>query len=92
MRDKVQETLRAAHRTNYEPAWFRFPAETEDSCREERADEYASFLTQHQSSRWLPTVADPERLRLLAFQRHFQLPDFWPWDAEYNNQPFQSCA
>ncbi len=92
LREEAQEAFRAAHRTKHEPAWFRFLSETETTCREERADEYASFLAQHQNSRWLPTVGDPERLRLLAFQRHFQLPDFWPWDAEFNTEPFQPCA
>jgi hypothetical protein len=91
-RDEVVETLRSAHRTMHEAAWFRFLSETETACREKRPDEYARFLAQHQSSRWVPTVADPERLRLLAFQRQFQLPDFWRWDAEFNPQPFQSCA
>jgi hypothetical protein len=92
LRDDVQEALRDAHRARHEPAWFRFLAETEATCREERAGEYARFLAQHQSSRWLPTGADPERLRLLAFQRQFQLPDFWHWDAEFNSEPFPPCA
>ena len=92
LRDDAQETLRAAHRTKHESAWVRFLTETETTCRKERPDEYVRFLAQHKSSRWQPTGADPERLRLLGFQRHFQLPDFWPWDAECNNHPFQPCA
>lgn len=92
LRDEAEETLRSAHRAKHEAAWFGFLAEAEVVCRENRQVEYARFLTEHQNSRWLPTVADPERQRLLAFQRHFQLPDFWPWDAEFNPQPFQTCA
>ncbi|MCE9608830.1 MAG: hypothetical protein K8R23_01250 [Chthoniobacter sp.] len=92
LRDEAAETLRAAHRAIHEAAWFGFLAEAEVVCRENRPDEYARFLTEHQNSKWLPSMADPDNLRLLAFQRHFQLPDFWPWDAEFNPQPFQTCA
>jgi hypothetical protein len=91
-RENAQSEIREAHRKEHEPAWLRFLADAETTCRGERADEYAGFLNEHQNSRWLPSGGDPERLRLFAFQRAFGLPDFWHWDAEFNPKPFQPCA
>lgn len=92
LRREAQEAIRAAHRAVHEPTWLRFLADAENTCCNDRADEYDRFLTQHSSSKWRPAGGDAERLRLLDFQRHFQLPDFWNWDAEFNPTPFPPCA
>jgi hypothetical protein len=54
LRDKAQETVRAAHRKKHESAWFRFLAEAEETRRQEQPEEYARFLAQHQSSAGCP--------------------------------------
>lgn len=91
-REEISEAARAAHREKHEEAWLRFIAETERACRTERPVEYTAFLRGQEGQRWLPSAADPERARLFAFQRHFHLPDFWAWDAEFNSEPFKPCA
>lgn len=86
------EAARSAHRAKFEGAWMQFIADTERTCRTSKADEYATFTKKLEAERWRLSGADAERERLVAFQGHFQLPDFWHWDAEFNSQPFQPCA
>jgi hypothetical protein len=86
---EAQESRRSAHRVQHESAWFEFIAGAEKSCRTRRAGEYAAFLREYDNSRWKVSGEDAERTRLLAFQRRFELPDFWHWDAEFNPQRYQ---
>jgi hypothetical protein len=88
-RAEIQEARRSAHRLQHELAWFEFIADAEQTCRTRRNSEYQSFLNAHESSRWQVSGGDVGKARLLAFQRRFQLPDFWQWDAEFNPQPYQ---
>ena len=86
-RERAIEAKRTAHRGAHEAAWLHFLAEAEETCRGHRPSEYEAFLTNLERSRWQLQGADSERLRLLEFRRHFGLPDFWQWDAEFNEQP-----
>ena len=87
LREQVLERKRAAHRQTHEAAWLRFLADAEESCRSSKDSEYAAFTVARQSSRWQLPGGDSERVRLVEFQRHFQLPDFWQWDGEFNEHP-----
>ncbi len=86
------ETARAAHRAKFANLWLEFIANSERTCRVERAEDYTAFLKRVENTRWRLSAANPERERLIAFQGHFQVPDFWHWDAEFNIQPFPPCA
>jgi len=92
LRDEAREQQRAIHRAAHETEWLRFIADAEKTCRSERGDEYSAFLRRQQAKRWNLSGVDAERSRLAEFQRHFHLPDFWHWDAEFNSQPFPPCA
>jgi hypothetical protein len=88
-REQKKAATRRAHRQKWENAWLRFISEAEKTCRINKADAYSAFLQQFQSSPWRSTAVDEERLRLLEFRRQFQLPDFWQWDAEFNDDSFK---
>ncbi|HZH97946.1 MAG TPA: hypothetical protein VEX38_03165, partial [Fimbriimonadaceae bacterium] len=92
LRDQEREQQRAVHRAAHEAEWLRFIAEAEMTCQSEKPDEYSAFVQTQQAQRWNLSGVDTERSRLAGFQRHFNLPDFWHWDAEFNSQPFPPCA
>jgi len=85
--DQMLERKRAAHRKVHEAAWLRFLADAEESCRRSKPSEYTAFTVARESSRWQVQGGDSERMRLVDFQRHFHLPDFWQWDGEFNEHP-----
>ncbi len=86
-REQAIEARKATHRLEYERAWLRFLMEAQSSCRTNRAAEYAAFESSRGASRWQLEGAVSERVRLVEFQRHFGLPDFWQWDSEFNEHP-----
>jgi hypothetical protein len=72
----------ADYRRNYPADYARFEAkrlrDREDIYRERSATVRATQLTAH----------DEPATRLLHFQKFIGLPDFWRWDAEFNNDNF----
>lgn len=86
----VVEAQRQEHRGRYEKDWLRLIAEAESVCRASRPEAYNEFSTQVARNRWPAGTTDSERVRLLEFQRHFRMPDFWHWDAEFNPHPFSA--
>ena len=76
----------ADYRRSFPDDYARFEAkrlrEREDIYRERSANVRAPLLTAH----------DELATRLLHFQRFIGLPDFWQWDAEFNNDKSNSSS
>lgn len=73
-----EERRKEAYRAKHQAGWFEFLRLAEESCRQSRPEEYAGYLAS--KPRW-PV---PQQSELINFQKHFHMPDFWQWDAQYN--------
>ncbi len=96
--------LREQHEQTHRSAWLAWLAEQESAMQQSQPEEYARFIAKRGQER-ADLAADPkpwskkaldgfdvESVRLSAFRQFFGLPDFWPWDASINNQPFNPTA
>jgi hypothetical protein len=92
--------LREQHEQTHRAAWLTWLVEQESTMREAQPEEYTRFIARRERERadlaadpkpWSKKVLDSfenDSARLSAFRQFFALPDFWQWDADINNQPF----
>ncbi|MES2595769.1 MAG: hypothetical protein V4662_10560 [Verrucomicrobiota bacterium] len=93
---------REQHEQNHRDRWLHWLAEREASMRLTNTGEYARFTAKRESDR-MELMADPkpwsrrvlenfdtDSARLNAFRAFSGLPDFWRWDADFNNQSFKT--
>lgn len=93
---------REQHERRFHAAWLKWLAGREVEMRAVRPDDYARFTTERDNERtklaadskpWSRRALehfDTDTARLSAFRQFFGLPEFWQWDADINNQSFQS--
>jgi hypothetical protein len=95
---------RELHEQTHRAAWQTWLTEKEQAMQQNQPEEYARFIAKRDKERadlatdpkpWSKKALesfDVESVRLSAFRQFFGLPDFWPWDANINNQPFNPNA
>lgn len=93
---------REDHEQRFREGWLQWLANREAEMRMNQPEELARFIAQRERDRaeleadpkpWSQRVLehfDTDNARLGAFRQFFGLPDFWQWDAEFNNQSFQT--
>ena len=92
--------LREQHEQTHRAVWLAWLAEQESTMQQVQPEEYDRFIARRERER-ADLVADPkpwskkvldsfenDSTRLSAFRQFFGFPDFWQWDADINNQPF----
>jgi hypothetical protein len=92
---------REQHEQMHRDGWLRWLSEREADMQLTNSGEYARFITKREGDRaklnadpkpWSRRALehfDTESARLNAFREFSGLPDFWRWDAEFNNQSFK---
>ena len=92
--------VREEHETTFRPIWVEWLAQQEAELKAAQPEEYARFTAKRERERadltadrkpWSDKLLerfDIDLARLQAFRQFHGLPDFWAWDAEFNNQPF----
>jgi len=97
---RAQEHARAGHYAQYLPLYEKWLRDQEFRLRDEERDELRRFDERRAQKRaemvsnptpWnktMLTMFDRESTRMSELRKHFALPDFWQWDANFNSQPF----
>lgn len=96
----ITTKARDEHEAMHRPKWTAWLTEREAEMKSAQSDDYTRFIAKRDRERadlsashtpWstkLLSTFDADSVRLSAFRQFFSLPDFWQWDAEFNNQPF----
>jgi hypothetical protein len=96
-----REFARVEHQNKAMPRYLAFLRAWEKKIRSVQPDEYARFEAKRAAQRtrlqkelfaWrskLLAEFETDHIRLSEFQKFFQLPGFWQWDASENPYPFK---
>ena len=91
---------REEHESKNRPVWISWLAECGVKMKASQPEDYARFIAKRERDHadlaadhkpWSAKLLDSfdsEYSCIHAFQKFFDMPDFWTWDAEFNNPTF----